>query len=347
MIKNLKLPKEQVFCGGILNVVIPSLASFMKAIKDNDNFKGWIFRGQYCPQWELRTSLQRSLHKNQMNFGTKHLERFKTYARGLLRYDQFMYSNEDELWAIGQHYGLKTPLLDWTASPFVALYFAFEEEDALVKIKKMPLDNKILEYLEKNKKKPDDFRTVYFFNASKVKTMFHKIIGAELIRLDNNLIHQGQTANDAKKIGISPEEFVGRHIYYVVNNQSIPHNNKYYNMKEAYLLGEMTFINVVSPSSGENKRLLSQRGLFTKTYSKYSIDQIIKKEYKDDNFLIKAFIPNSLRQEIISFLDTVNINHLSLFPDLYGAAMYSNTKLNQMSMDNMSNILEDGMPRLF
>ncbi len=35
----------------------------------------------------------------------------------------------NELFALGQHYGLATPFLDWTTVPLIALFFAFHEPD--------------------------------------------------------------------------------------------------------------------------------------------------------------------------------------------------------------------------
>jgi hypothetical protein len=48
------------------------------------------------------------------------------YTRGRTK---IPFSSPDiEHWAIGQHHKLKTPLMDWTASPYVAAYFALREK---------------------------------------------------------------------------------------------------------------------------------------------------------------------------------------------------------------------------
>jgi hypothetical protein len=93
------------------------------------HYDGYIFRGQADAQWSVDSTLTRALAR----LGTPserveekvagHLQRFKEQVRGRSRID-LQSSSDDTMWSLGQHYGLYTPLLDWSRSPYVALYFS-------------------------------------------------------------------------------------------------------------------------------------------------------------------------------------------------------------------------------
>jgi hypothetical protein len=90
----------------------------------------WLFKG-LLDEWVLDTTIERLSRKWKIDL--KHLPQIE---RKLIRDFQRKYPdtapkpepNEDYLWwlALMQHHGAPTRLLDWTYSPYVASYFAFE-----------------------------------------------------------------------------------------------------------------------------------------------------------------------------------------------------------------------------
>jgi hypothetical protein len=112
---------------------VESWEAFIEAMRspDHNKAKGEIvYRGQAGHDWHLSSTLGRLFDggavpaEHQANL----LAQFRLAMRG--RGLDVSNLDEQEIWAFGQHHGLRTPLIDWTKSPYVALFFAFDELDA-------------------------------------------------------------------------------------------------------------------------------------------------------------------------------------------------------------------------
>jgi len=121
-------------------LVVPERATTWKRFqKWAERLQGsWAFRGHADAGWDLETSLDREtvLDCKTENSRTV-VRRAAFHEKPLLREFQkraHQYLShlpaDDQIidWlALMQHYGAPTRLLDWTRSPYVALYFAVEE----------------------------------------------------------------------------------------------------------------------------------------------------------------------------------------------------------------------------
>lgn len=118
-----------------------------------------IFRGHSESEWKLSSKLERAFvspagmmdgHGNPVvpNFKKaasnwyekiqeKLLARFTALAVGKDGVDLNM--SQNELWALGRHYGLITPFLDWSESPYVAAFFSLLDTFKLLEFKIVPI----------------------------------------------------------------------------------------------------------------------------------------------------------------------------------------------------------------
>jgi hypothetical protein len=219
----------------------------------------FIWRGQRRSDWPLGSSLDRLFDRLKSRltkdrpaevWSQEHLEHFKYAARGRRGLNPPAL-NENEWWAIGQHFGLATPLLDWSHSPYAAAYFAFEEhEDAT------------------------DHRVVFGLDRDSVQIRNREI--------------EADSADE----------------------------------------GRSFVLELIDPLSDENPRLVSQGAIFTRAPIGIPVDLWIQMVFAGSvsPVLYRIEIPSDDRAQCLRALNQMNINHLSLFPDLTGASRATNLR---------------------
>ena len=97
-------------------------------LEELEPLKGWLFRGHGSADWQLRSTLERCTPPGG-NPVAAEIDIFREFQRSAHNYvDGTKTPNTPGDWmALMHHVGAPTRLVEFTASPFVAAYFAFAE----------------------------------------------------------------------------------------------------------------------------------------------------------------------------------------------------------------------------
>jgi hypothetical protein len=263
----------------------------------------WIFRGQADAAWDIESTLVRAFKESWEQWAKSwYWNRVMVQKRieGQLAFD---FASKAKLHGLDvslekpvallsamRHFGVPTRLLDWTYSPFVALYFALEEEA-------LP-----------------ESAAVWAINVTALdRAATLKTLPVQRLRGGQKLIPP------VRSVDFSRDEVFLKHV--------CPDFDFYH---RSDLLGEPVIENVVPILPGtQNERLSAQQGLFLcPSQIGPSLLMQLEKLMRDvrDVWIVKIVIPRRLRQKVLRKLFQMNVHPLSLFPGADGLGRFCKLK---------------------
>jgi hypothetical protein len=234
---------------GVQQIELSSWKHFMELV--NDDFLDYstsVYRGHGDSTWKLEPTIDRVIKDPLSNERQELLNNFKYAVRGRRGANPPQLKSDNDWWALGQHHGLCTPLLDFFAAT----------------------------------------------KAIQIESKYCTIWALSQYSIDEN------------NIMIRANNHVER-----VNNHK-------------------PTVKIVRPLSDENARLVNQRGLFTRGPNNQDIESWIKTFHPGGGRgieLYKVNVPNKDLNSCLRYLNKMNINYSTLFPDISGAAAFCNYKL--------------------
>jgi hypothetical protein len=257
-----------------------------------------------------------------------------------------------ELWQLGQHYGLPSPLLDWSYSPYVALFFSLLEKQTADDVsmnmyhgaskvaEEMPLNNE-----DSDKELSIDESSAHFRsqidNMLDDKTRDHfnqKYADDEPLCYEMKAQHLSKQIVKSKREDVEGIEKCPRCIWVIdlellkIINDSIKDEVRH-KMKKDFGDGDLenrypSFDEIEPQFNSSNKRIIYQQGFFTFHRNYWSFDSWIRQV---SNWLehdcsehplitkINFYITDAERSNTLDNLSKMNINYRTLFPDIEGS----------------------------
>lgn len=278
-----------------------------------------VYRGHAGHDWQLASTLGRLFDGGDIPSEKRDslLRQFKLSMRGR-GYDLAPLQGADnEIWAVGQHYGLKTPLLDWTRSPFVALFFAFSKYETQAETEANPS------------------RAIFCLNKTRIEEDLGEDFAQELF-LEPEDHRNSRLVNQSGLFTVAPDghdNFVSSIVNRLDENEllgSVDETETEYEGDEEM----QQFLQFANKALAESEETEAKERGVTFTVSDRKRAKMLAQ------YIFKLHIPNSIkdRKDCLEALRQMNIHHGNLFPDPGGASEFCNDWLERLLDDEKAEL---------